>query len=270
MAKKGRLQGKVALISGASGGQGQAQARMFAREGAAVVLGDVVDRGGKAVAKEINAAGGRAVYIPLDVCSLEAWSRAAAKAKRAFGGLHILINNAGVVSRTGIQEVSLAEWKRVLDINLTGPMYGCRACAPLIRDSGGGSIVNISSTAGLVGHTGVAYTASKWGLRGITKTAALEYIDWGIRVNSIHPAQVIDTGMSGSASEGYRYANQRVMPMKRSATPDEVTNAVLFLASDESSYMTGNEIVVDGGAVSIGLPRARIVLEAEFNASRTK
>jgi 3alpha(or 20beta)-hydroxysteroid dehydrogenase len=271
MAKKtGRLQGKVALITGGSGGQGQSQGRMFAREGAAVILADVSDRGGKAAVKEIKAAGGEALYLPLDVRSLDEWNNVVRRAKRAFGGLHILVNNAGVVSRTGIQDISMDEWKRVLDINLTGPMFGCRACAPLIRDSGGGAIVNISSTAGLVGHTGVAYAASKWALRGMTKTAALEYIDWGIRVNSIHPAQVTDTGMSGSATEGYRYANQKVMPMKRSATPDEVTNAVLFLASDESSYMTGNEIVVDGGAVAIGLPRARTVLEAEFNASQKK
>lgn len=267
---EGRLAGKVALITGASGGQGQSQARMFVREGAAVVLGDVVDARGRALAKEIVAGGGRALYVHLDVCSLDGWTSAVRKAKKAFGALHILVNNAGVVSRTGIQSISEEEWRRVLDINLTGPMYGCRACAPLMRESGGGSIVNISSTAGLIGHTGVAYVASKWALRGITKTAALEYLDWGIRVNSIHPAQVTDTGMSGSATEGYRYANQRVMPMKRSAVPDEVTNAVLFLASDESSYITANEVVVDGGAVAIGLPRARTLLEAEFNAAAGK
>ena len=254
--------------SGGSGGQGQSQARLFAREGAAVILGDIVERDGKSVAREIIKAGGQATFIRLDVRSLEDWTRAVRHAKRKFGGLHILVNNAGVVSRSGIQDISMSEWTRVLGINLTGPMYGCRACAPLIRDSGGGSIVNISSTAGMLGHPGVAYAASKWGLRGVTKTAAMEYLDWGIRVNSIHPAQVAETGMSGSATEGYRYANQRVMPMQRSASPDEVSNAVLFLASGESSYITGTEIMVDGGAVAIGLPRTRILLEAEFNASQ--
>lgn len=264
--KTGRLAGKVALITGGGGGQGRSQGQMFAREGAKVVLADVAAAAGKAAAAAIRKGGGDATFVALDVCSSADWDAAVRKVKRAYGGLHILVNNAGVVSRTGIQEISEKDWHRVIDINLTGPMLGCRACAPLIRASGGGAIVNISSTAGMVGHPGVAYAASKWGLRGVTKAAALEYVDWGIRVNSIHPAQVSETGMSGSATEGYRYANQRVMPLARSATPDEVTQAVLFLASDESSYITGNEIVVDGGALSIGMPRVRTLLEAEFNA----
>jgi 3alpha(or 20beta)-hydroxysteroid dehydrogenase len=137
--------------------------------------------------------------------------------------------------------------------------------APLIRDSGGGAIVNISSTAGLVGHPGVAYAASKWGLRGVTKSAAMELLEWNIRVNSVHPAQVIETGMAASATPGYRYANERVMPLKRPSRPEEVAQAVLFLASDESSYINAAEIVVDGGAVSIGLPRVRTLLEQDFD-----
>jgi 3alpha(or 20beta)-hydroxysteroid dehydrogenase len=139
----------------------------------------------------------------------------------------------------------------------------------LIRDSGGGSIVNISSTAGLVGHPGVAYAASKWGLRGVTKSAAMELLDWNIRVNSVHPAQVADTGMSGNATPGYRYANERAMPLKRASRPDEVAQAVLFLASEDSSYINASEIVVDGGAVSIGLPRVRTLLEEDFNHAQT-
>ena len=178
------------------------------------------------------------------------------------------MNNAGVVSRTSVRTIPMTEWERVLAINLTGPMLGIQAAAPLMRDSGGGSIVNISSTAGLLGHPGVAYAASKWGLRGVTKSAALELLDWGIRVNSVHPAQVIDTGMAASATPGYRYANDRVMPLKRSSRPDEVAHAVLFLASEEASYLNAAEIVVDGGATSIGLPRVRTLLEEDFAAGR--
>jgi len=177
----------------------------------------------------------------------------------------VLVNNAGVVSRTSIRTLPLSEWQRVIDINLTGPMLGIQAAAPLMRDSGGGAVVNISSTAGLLGHPGAAYAASKWGLRGVTKSAAMELLDWNIRVNSVHPAQVTDTGMASGATPGYRYANERVMPLKRPSRPDEVAQAVLFLASDEASYINATEIVVDGGAVSIGLPRVRTLLEDDYN-----
>ena len=260
-----RFAGKVALVTGGSGGQGKVQARMLAEQGATVVLADVADGAGRAAAKAMRAAGGSAEYIHLDVTSAAEWERAARAIRRRHRALHILINNAGVVSRTSVHAISLAEWRRVIDINLTGPMLGIRALAPLMRDSGGGAVVNISSTAGLIGHPGVAYAASKWGLRGITKSAAMECLEWNIRVNSIHPAQVIDTGMSASATPGYRYANDRVMPLKRSSRPDEVAQAVLFLASDEASYINAAEIVVDGGAVSIGLPRVRTLLEEDFN-----
>jgi 3alpha(or 20beta)-hydroxysteroid dehydrogenase len=176
----------------------------------------------------------------------------------------VLVNNAGIVSRTSIRTLSMREWNRVIEINLTGPMLGIQAVAQLMRDSGGGSIVNISSTAALLGHPGVAYAASKWGLRGVTKSAALELVDWNIRVNSVHPAQVTDTGMAAGATPGYRYANERVMPLKRPSRPDEVAQAVLFLASDEASYVNATEVVVDGGAVAIGLPRVRTLLEEDY------
>jgi 3alpha(or 20beta)-hydroxysteroid dehydrogenase len=262
--------GKVVLVTGGSGGQGKVQARMFAEQGAAVMLADVVQAPGKAAAAGIRKAGGKASFVRLDVTSSADWARAIRDIRRTYGALHILINNAGVVSRTSIHSVSVKEWSRVLDINLTGPMLGIKAAAPLIRASGGGAIVNISSTAGLIGHPGVAYAASKWGLRGVTKSAAMECLDWNIRVNSVHPAQVVDTGMSSSATPGYRFANQRVMPLKRSSRPDEVAQAVMFLASDEASYINAAEIVVDGGAVSIGLPRVRQLLEDDFKRSRRK
>jgi 3alpha(or 20beta)-hydroxysteroid dehydrogenase len=265
-----RFMGKVVLVTGGSGGQGKVQARMFAEQGAAVMLADVVQGPGKAAAAGIRKAGGKASFVRLDVTSSTDWARAIRDTRRIYGALHILINNAGVVSRTSIHSVAVKEWNRVLAINLTGPMLGIKAAAPLIRASGGGAIVNISSTAGLIGHPGVAYAASKWGLRGVTQSAAMECLDWNIRVNSVHPAQVADTGMTASATPGYRYANQRAMPLKRSSRPDEVAQAVLFLASDEASYINAAEIVVDGGAVSIGLPRVRQLLEDDFKRSRRK
>ena len=265
-----RFAGKVALVTGGSGGQGKVQGRMLAEQGATVVLGDVADVPGRAAAKAIRDAGGSAEYVRLDVTSAADWQRVVRGIRRKHGALHILINNAGIVSRTSVHSIALKEWQRVIDINLTGPMLGIQAAAPLMRDSGGGAVVNISSTAGLIGHPGVAYAASKWGLRGVTKSAAMECLAWNIRVNSIHPAQVIDTGMSASATPGYRYANDRVMPLKRSSRPDEVAQAVLFLASDEASYVNAAEIVVDGGAVSIGLPRVRTLLEEDFNREHAR
>lgn len=265
MPRKKRFTAKTVLVTGASGGQGRVQARMFAAQGASVVLTDVTDAPGKRVAADIQARGGRALYLHHDVTSAESWMRIAQRIKREFGGLHVLVNNAGVVSRTSVCAIAMKEWQRVIDINLTGPMLGIQALAPLMRDSGGGAIVNISSTAALVGHPGVAYAASKWGLRGVTKSAAMGLVDWGIRVNSIHPAQVTDTGMSSNATPGYRYANERAMPMKRSARPEEVAQAVLFLAADDASYINATELVVDGGAVAIGLPRVRTLLEEDFN-----
>lgn len=259
-----RFAGKVALVTGGSGGQGKVQARMLAEQGATVILADVVDAAGKAAAAAIRKAGGKAEYARLDVTSADDWDRVVRAIRRKHRALHILINNAGIVSRTSIHAISLAEWQRVIDVNLTGPMLGIQAAAPLMRDSGGGAVVNISSTAGLIGHPGVAYAASKWGLRGVTKSAAMECLAWNIRVNSIHPAQVIDTGMAASSTPGWRYANERAMPLRRPSRPDEVAQAVLFLASDEASYVNAAEIVVDGGAVSIGLPRVRALMEEDF------
>ena len=264
-----RLAGKVALITGASGGQGAVEAELFAREGARVVLTDVVEARSKSIAARINREGGQALHVRLDVTDARQWARAIASVQRTFGALHILVNNAGVVSRIGIMDVPLREWERTLDINLTGPLLGMRAAAPLIRDSGGGAIVNISSTAALTGHWGAAYVASKWGLRGITKTAALEFLDWGIRANSVHPAQVDDTRMADSSAPGYREANERVIPLGRAAKPDEVAQAVLFLASDEASYITGSEIVVDCGYTAFALARLRRQLQGEY-AARVK
>src|SRR5688572_12655780 len=158
-----RFTGKVVLITGGSGGQGRVQARLFAEQGAAVVLTDVSAAPGKAAAAAIRKSGGVAAFLELDVVAAESWQRAMRRVQRAHGRLDVLVNNAGVVSRTSVRTIALEEWQRVIEINLTGPMLGIQAAAPLMRDSGGGSIVNISSTAGLIGHPGVAYAGSKWG-----------------------------------------------------------------------------------------------------------
>lgn len=262
---QGRFAKKVVLVTGAAGGLGAVQARTFAREGATVIVGDISAQRGEAVAASIRDEGGDAYYAEIDVASAEGWRALSGRVRQELGALHVLINNAGIVSRTGISVISVQEWQSVLNINLTGTMLGIHTMAPLMRDSGGGSIVNISSTAGLIGHPGVAYSASKWGLRGVTKSAALDLLDWRIRVNSVHPAQVDGTLLTSAASPGWRRANERLIPAGRLATMDEVTKAVLFLASEDSSYINATEIVVDSGESSIGMPRVRSALAEEFN-----
>lgn len=265
--KRQRFTGKVVLVTGAGGGLGGVQARMFAQQGAAVIVADLASDRGKVTVAAIRKSGGSALFVELDVACQSSWQRAMKRVKRERGQLHVLVNNAGIVSRTGVRELPLEEWQRVIGINLTGPMLGIQA-APLMRDSGGGSIVNIGSTSALIGHPGIAYSTSKWGVRGITRSAALDLLEWGIRVNAVHPAQVSDTLITASGTPGYRYANERVMPLKRPARPDEIAQAVLFLASDEASYINATEIVVDGGAVSIGLHRVRTLLEDDYNKAQ--
>ena len=203
-----RLANKVALITGAAGGQGTAEAELFVREGAAVMLTDIDQPGGEALAKRLTEQGGRTRFRVQDASSEEQWQEVVAETLSAFGGLHILVNNAGTIARQGIVDTSLAAWNRTIAVNLTGPMLGMKHCAPAIRDSlaktgGGGSIVNISSTAGLTAHDDAAYTATKWALRGLTKTAVLQFSEWNIRVNSIHPGQIADTGFFRSGGEAF-------------------------------------------------------------------
>ena len=265
-----RLTGKVALITGAAGGQGVAEAELFVREEGAVVLTDIDTAAGEGLAQRLSRHGAGALFLRHDVADEASWQEAVAAALARFGKLHILVNNAGTIARQGIVNTSLEAWNRTLAVNLTGAMLGMKHCAPAIRDSGGGSIINISSVAGLTAHDDAAYTASKWGLRGLTKTAVLQFSEWNIRVNSIHPGQIADTGFYRSAGEAFAQAARTAIPMHRQGTPKECADLVLFLASDESSFISGAEIAIDGGYFAAGLASLRNRLREDFAAGRNE
>jgi 3alpha(or 20beta)-hydroxysteroid dehydrogenase len=243
-----RLDGKVAIITGASRGQGAAEARLFVNEGARVVLADVLDDQAAALTAEL---GDQARCIHLDVTDEGEWERTVSLAMSAFGRVDVLVNNAGIAKYSPIADLSLAQYMEVVNVNQVGTFLGMRAVISAMTRGGRGSIVNISSTSGLVGVPGTAaYTASKFAVRGMTKVAALELAASGIRVNSVHPGGV-DTPMLHSddmeaAAIGLE-SFVKTVPLGRLAEPRELANLVLFLASDESSYCTGSEFVADGG-----------------------
>ena len=248
-----RLENKVALISGGARGMGASEARMFAREGAKVVIGDVLEAEGRQVEAEINEIGGECVFVHLDVTQEAEWQQAVDTAVARFGKLDILVNNAGIALRGVLEDTSSEDWDRVMDVNAKGVFLGTKAAIPEMRKAGGGSIVNISSMSGMVGQSYIqpVYNASKGAVRIFTKSAAIQYAKEGIRVNSVHPGP-IDTPMAGERltnAELQRQADER-SPMGRTAHPDEVAYGVLFLASDEASFMTGSELVIDGGATA--------------------
>ena len=245
---------KTVLITGGSRGQGAAEARLFANAGARVVIADVLEAEGEALAQAIRSAGGKAAYRRLDVTSEQDWAGAVTFAKATFGALHVLVNNAGVSLRgVDLAGTSRADWDRVLAVNLTGPFLGIKAAAPLIRDSGGGAIVNIGSTAGINGHFAAAYSASKWGLRGLTKAAAMEYAPWHIRVNAVHPS-IVRTPMVEGADK-FVEAMEHVTALERSASVEDVAQAVMFMAGAEAGYLTGIDLPVDGGFTELGVYR---------------
>jgi len=242
----GRLTGKVALISGAARGQGEAEARLFASEGAKVVLADVLDEDGATVAKDI---GDDALYLHLDVTSESEWQAVVDKAIDRFGAIDVLVNNAGIFAINPLATTSLDEYRRIIDINQIGVFLGMRAVASHMAARASGSIVNISSIAGLQGSAGtISYTASKFAVRGMTKVVAKELAPFGVRVNSVHPG-LIDTAMLRQITDvvGDDAALKSRVPIGEFATAGDVANVVLFLASDDSSYCTGAEFVVDGG-----------------------
>ncbi|CAN5274871.1 SDR family oxidoreductase [soil metagenome] len=238
----GRVDGKVALISGGARGMGASHARVLAREGARVVIADLLDDEGLALAAELGEQG---AFVHLDVTSPDDWQAAVDLAVARFGGLDILVNNAGISIIADIEQITLDQWKAIIAVNLTGVFLGMKTAVAALKNSRGPSIVNISSTAGLQGYLNVpGYNASKFGVRGLTKSAALDLGKYGIRVNSIHPG-VIQTEMA----RGTNPVRDHVA-LHRVGEPMEVSNMVLFLASDESSFSTGAEFVADGGELA--------------------
>ena len=250
-----KLTGKVALISGGAKGQGAAEARVFSDEGARVVFGDVLDDAGRAVEAAIRAAGGEATYVHLDVTSEADWRNAVAEAVNRYGRLDILVNNAGIViPRVPIEDRSEDEWDRVLAVNAKGVFLGTKHAIPQMRQAGGGSIVNISSVAGIgqSTHQEPAYAASKGAVRIFSKVTATQHAKDKIRCNSVHPGP-IDTDMIHSAMADPAALAERLtrVPLGRLGSIGEVVAGVLFLACDESTYVTGTELIIDGGALSL-------------------
>ncbi len=247
----GRMDGKVALISGGARGMGASEAMMFAAEGAAVVVGDILDDEGEATAARIRASGGECHYRHLDVTSEQEWIDTVASAVSTFGKLNVLVNNAGIGSNPfQIHEEPVELWDRTMDVNLKGVFLGTRSAIPAMKLAGGGSIINISSQLGIVAvpYNGAAYQTAKGGVRILTKAAALQYAADGIRVNSVHPGPIVTEMTRTGRDDPERLAVMLAcIPMGRYGEPDEVAHAVVYLASDESAFVTGSEVVVDGG-----------------------
>jgi 3alpha(or 20beta)-hydroxysteroid dehydrogenase len=245
------LNGRVAVITGAAQGQGAAEARLLAEHGAHVVITDVKEEG-QALAEEISAAtSGGAEFVRLDVTDEQSWGALAEDLRRRHGRLDVLVNNAGVAYRFGLMDTTREDFLRVLEVNLVGPFLAMRALAPLMRDSGGGSVINVGSAAGMTGHFSAAYSGSKWGLRGITKVAAMEFAPWEIRVNAIHPGIVNTALVPGDTA--FPEAMTRFTPLGRAAEVGDVAPLVLFLAGDGSRFITGSDFPVDGGLVDLGV-----------------
>ncbi|GGE29957.1 hypothetical protein GCM10011391_05640 [Pullulanibacillus camelliae] len=240
-----RLDGKVIIITGAAGGQGSVEAKVFASEGAKVVLTDISEEAVYQIAEEVKAAGGEALALVHDVSGEEDWQRVVTHAAAQFGGIHALINNAGIITREGIEGTTLDMWEKIQSVNSRGIFLGIKSVTPEMRKAGGGSIVNISSIWGIVGSGGsAAYHASKGAVRLLTKTAAVEYAKDNIRINTIHPG-IIETPMLATNKNVGKLREDT--PLPRLGQPEDIVYGALYLASDESSFVTGTELIIDGG-----------------------
>ncbi|MBD2863944.1 SDR family NAD(P)-dependent oxidoreductase [Paenibacillus oceani] len=245
----GRLQGKVALITGAGGGMGKADALLFAKEGAKVAISDIQEDKIQQVVAEIKQNGGEAIGFRQDVSQEEEWVHIVGETVKQFGKIDILVNNAGISGATPLLDMTVEEWNRIMNINLTGTFLGQKHVIPHMIQNGGGSIINISSIAGLTGGSGAgAYTASKGAVRLLTKATAIDYAKFNIRANSIHPGYIA-TPMTVDlmADEKMKQWFQAQTPLPRLGAPEDIAAGALFLASDESSYITGIELPIDGG-----------------------
>ena len=244
-----RLNDKAVLISGGARGMGSVEAKLFCSEGASVIIGDILEEEGRKIEAEISESGGVCIFVRLDVTSEEDWESAVNLAVERFGKLDILINNAGIFPMESIEDTTVESWDRVMDVNAKGVFLGTKAAIPAMRTSGGGSIINLSSIAGLVGSAySASYNATKGAVRLLTKSTAIQYAKDGIRANSIHPG-LIDTLMASELLSDPDLQVKRLAstPMGRTGTAEEIAYGALFLASDESSFMTGSELVIDGG-----------------------
>jgi 3alpha(or 20beta)-hydroxysteroid dehydrogenase len=250
------LGGMIACVTGGARGLGAAIVRRLVSDGAKVVIADVLDDDGTALADELTGSGGFARFRRHDVTSEADWMSLTAEIASEFDRLDILVNNAAIIIRQGLSDQTLAQWQKAFDVNVAGVFLATKHCRPLLKKSGAASIVNISSTAGVVAHLDPSYTASKWAVRGLTKSTALELVGDGIRVNSVHPS-MIATPLTDAAPAGHVEANRHAIPLGREAQPAEIANIVAFLASPLSSYITGSEIVADGGMTSAGVAHMR-------------
>jgi 3alpha(or 20beta)-hydroxysteroid dehydrogenase len=250
-----RLENKVAIVTGSTSGIGLATAKLFARQGAKVVLAARKENIAEQIVSDIKAAGGEAFFVHLEVTSLADWQALVAATKKKYGRLDILVNNAGVNTPVSFPKVDYDKWQQVMNVDVTGPMMGIQECAPLMKESGGGSIINIASLGGHYGTISTAYSTAKWALRGLSKCAAATYGDWGIRSNTVSPGFISDTNLTKKIEGRMAGVNPMAQMsfLNRTGEPIELANAVLFLASDDSSFVTGQEFTVDGGLDAGGI-----------------
>lgn len=247
-----KLKNKVAIVTGSTSGIGLAIAKLFANEGAKVVIAARKEDVANQIVSEIKADGGEATFIKLEVTDKAQWENVVNKVKEIYGCLHILVNNAGTNELCSLPNIDLDKWNKIMDINVTGPLMGMQLCAPLMKESGGGSIVNISSIAGMLGTPSTAYSTSKWALNGLSANAAFSLANWGIRSNVISPGFIANTNLTNAMPSGGKDPISDIALLGRSGKTMELARAALFLASDDSSYVTGINMPVDGGLTDSG------------------